>query len=282
VKWTAIVTASALPMISFTGLAHAGTSVPSVTQTSPITSTLLAGSSVPPISSNGATVSLAPSSGTSTPVTHHTYSKHTYPTPIPHTHTTQHRSAGHATTEQTPLKVPIHARGAESSTPLHKVKAVPQHRRTAQPAAPEPGGTFYDSATPQNIPPHAPMAAYADGGYAASPQEVAGHHVMWIDTNGSDPRANALDIEPGDATPQQAAVWVQEHNQVEPGVKPVLYMSRGQWPAVQASVSSLPRYEQNKVLYWVADPGGPAHLPGAWATQYQWDGNQYDVDAAAP
>jgi hypothetical protein len=165
------------------------------------------------------------------------------------------------------------------------VVRAPRPKPTVQPAAPEPSGTFYDATVPQNVPAHAPLATYADGPYAASPSEVSGHHVMWIDTDGSDPRANALDIEPGDATPTQAASWVEAHEKADPSTKPVLYMSQSNWGAVQASVSSLPSPVRAKVLYWVADPGGPKHLTGAWATQYNWpDGGNgpYDVDSASP
>ena len=65
---------------------------------------------------------------------------------------------------------------------------------------------IYDSVTPGSIPASQPAAVYADGAYAASAAQVSGHHsVLWIDTNGSDPAPNVLDVEPGDATPAGAA-----------------------------------------------------------------------------
>lgn len=71
---------------------------------------------------------------------------------------------------------------------------------------PAPPYIFYDSVTPTAIPRGQRVATYANGAYQASPASVAGRgRVLWIDTNGSDPWANALDVEPGDATPAGAA-----------------------------------------------------------------------------
>jgi hypothetical protein len=60
---------------------------------------------------------------------------------------------------------------------------------------------IYDSVTPTAIPAGRNVATYADGPYAASPSAVAGRgRVLWIDVNGTDLRADALDVEP--ATPR--------------------------------------------------------------------------------
>ncbi len=80
----------------------------------------------------------------------------------------------------------------------------------AAPSGPTKPYLVYDSVTPSSIPSNRVAAVYATGGFAASPSQVSGHpSVVWIDTNGSDPKASALDVEPGDATPSQAASWAR-------------------------------------------------------------------------
>jgi hypothetical protein len=143
---------------------------------------------------------------------------------------------------------------------------------------------IYDSVTPSSIPANQNAAVYANGAYAASPSQVAGHgnHVLWIDTNGSDPNANALDVEPGDATPAGAAAWVQAKLNANHNSVAIVYTMISQWQAVKDNVAALPQWMQSKVRYWIADPTGVDHvLPGANATQWYW-GNNYDITTANP
>jgi hypothetical protein len=141
----------------------------------------------------------------------------------------------------------------------------------------------YDSVTPTQIPAGARVATYADGGYAASPAAVAGRsHVTWIDTNASDPRAAALDVEPGDATPSQAAAWTWQKLHNAAGDLAIIYTMRSDWPATQAAIATLPAAMQHQVRWWIADPTGVPHIvPGASATQWYW-GQNYDISTAAP
>jgi hypothetical protein len=140
----------------------------------------------------------------------------------------------------------------------------------------------YDSVTPSQIPAGARVATYATGGYAVNPAAVAGRHVTWIDTNGSDPRAAALDVEPGDATPQQAAQWTWNKLHNAAGDIAIIYTYRAEWPATQAAIATLPQAMQHQVRYWIADPTGVNHIvPGAAATQWYW-GHSYDISTAAP
>ena len=126
------------------------------------------------------------------------------------------------------------------------------------------------------------MATYADGGYAVNPANVAGRHVTWIDTNGSDPKAAALDVEPGDATPQQAAAWTWNKLHDAAGQIAIIYTYRADWPAAQAAIASLPQAMQHQVRWWIADPTGVPHVvPGAQATQWYW-GHNYDISTALP
>ena len=146
------------------------------------------------------------------------------------------------------------------------------------------GGTnyeFYDSVTPSQIPAGHPVATYADGPYAAQPSQVSGKQVLWIDTNGSDPgRASVLDVEPGDATPTQAAQWVQQRETAHPGQLAVVYTMMSDWGAAQQAIHALPHAMQANVRWWIADPTGTPHIvPGATATQWYW-GSNYDISSA--
>jgi hypothetical protein len=141
---------------------------------------------------------------------------------------------------------------------------------------------IYDSVTPAQIPAGNEIATYADGGYAVSPSAVHGDHVLWIDTNGSDPRATALDVEPGDATPAGAAAWVKAKLTATPGATAIVYTMRSDWAAAKAAVNSLPDHMGNHVQWWIADPTGTPHIvPGAAATQWYW-GSNYDITSATP
>ena len=142
---------------------------------------------------------------------------------------------------------------------------------------------FYDSTTPSAIPAGQQAAVYSDGAYAAAPAQVAGHPgTLWIDTNGSNPSANALDVEPGDATPAQAGTWVAQKLTQTPGQVAIVYTMRSDWPAVQTAVGQLPPWMQSHVRWWIADPTGVPHMvPGASATQWDW-GQNYDTSTASP
>ena len=135
--------------------------------------------------------------------------------------------------------------------------------------------------TPGQIPAGHPIATYADGGYAVPHSQVQGKQTLWVDTNGSDPaHASVLDVEPGDATPQQAATWVQQRETAHPGQIAVVYTMRSDWAAAQQAVSALPHTMQANVRWWIADPTGVPHIvPGASATQWYW-GPSYDISSA--
>lgn len=162
-------------------------------------------------------------------------------------------------------------------TPVPPPAPVPPPPAVAVVAAPAPPMdspvTMYDSTTLSSIPAGAGfIAEYSNGSFAGQP--VPGKNIVWIDTNGSNPHANALDIEPGDASPGTAAGWV--HANSNPVV--ILYSSISTWDAVKASVATLSPQDQSRVRYWIADPTGVPHiLPGAAATQYQWNGNNWDA-----
>jgi hypothetical protein len=156
--------------------------------------------------------------------------------------------------------------------------------RHAKPAAAPPKPyLFYDSVLPAAIPAGQRVATYANGGYAVSPSEVAGRGpVLWIDTNGSDPQASALDVEPGDATPAGAAAWAKARLTADPKAVAIVYTMISEWQSVKDNVATLPSWMRARVRYWIADPTGVPHvLAGADATQWYW-GTNYDISTANP
>src|SRR5258706_6526981 len=92
---------------------------------------------------------------------------------------------------------------------------------------------------------------------------------MWIDTQATDPDASALDIEPGDAPPEQAATWAYQRLSKYPHGLARLYTSQSEWPAVQAAVATLPAKMRPHIPWWIADPPRvPPKGPGADATPW--------------
>jgi hypothetical protein len=156
---------------------------------------------------------------------------------------------------------------------------------TAAPASAPPPQPYqiYDSVTPQLIPAGQNVATYATGGYAVPASQVANRgNVLWIDTRGTDPGAQALDVEPGDATPSVAASWAYHKLSAAPGDVARVYTMISEWPAVKAAIATLPQQMQARVHYWIADPTGYNHVvPGSDATQWYW-GKSWDISTALP
>jgi len=185
---------------------------------------------------------------------------------------------------------PAAAKGQAAPARAARPQAAPARPAPAHPAAAHPAPAapvqpylIYDSVTPAAIPWGQQIATYADGGYAASGSAVTGRgSVLWIDTNGSDPRASVLDVEPGDATPAGAAQWVDQKLSGQPNGVAIVYTMLSEWQAVKDNVAGLPSWMQAKVRYWIADPTGVNHVvPGSNATQWYW-GNSYDITTANP
>jgi hypothetical protein len=172
------------------------------------------------------------------------------------------------------------ARSAAAVTTSAAVRHTPA-RHTAAPARPY---QMYDSVTPSAIPGGKAVATYADGPYAATRTQLTGRGpVTWIDTNGSDPRgASVLDVEPGDATPQQAATWAGQRLDDHPRGQAVIYTMLSDWTATKTAIAGLPAWQQHDIRYWIADPTGTPHLvPGSSATQWYW-GTSYDISTVSP
>ena len=177
------------------------------------------------------------------------------------------------------------ARGAHLTVKVAPKAGRPTQHRAAPkaPAMPARPYRMYDSVTPSAIPAHQAGAVYSTGAYSASPAQVS-HlgHALWIDTTGHNYSASVLDVEPGDATPAQAASWAFHRLQANHHALARIYTMRSQWPAAQAAVRGLPGWMQSQIRWWIADPTGVPHIvPGASATQWYW-GSSYDLSLVKP
>jgi hypothetical protein len=186
---------------------------------------------------------------------------------------TSQRQAGSSPPEQSARPV--------AAAPPHPAAPAPSPAAPAEPAQPY---LIYDSVTPGAIPPGHMIATYATGNEPTTAAAVTGRGpVLWIDVTGTDYAASALDVEPGNVGPAQAAVWAQQRLTLYPDAIAHIYTFEAEWPAVQAAVAAtVPPSMQSRVHWWIADPTGVPHMvPGAQATQWYW-GPGYDISTAMP
>jgi hypothetical protein len=207
------------------------------------------------------------------------------PAPAPQAATAVATKAAEAATAQAAASKVAAAKAAAARSAAAKAaaaRAAAAQAAAAKASAAKPY-TIYDSVEPGSLPAGQSAAAYATGSYAEQPSQVRGHRsLLWIDTNGSDPGANVLDVEPGDATPAAAASWAQQRLSSHKTSTAIIYTMRSEWQQVKENVAHLPSWMQAKVKYWIADPTGVPHvLPGASATQWYW-GSHYDITTANP
>lgn len=156
----------------------------------------------------------------------------------------------------------------------------------APPAPPAPAKPYliYDSTTPTNIPARQQVVAtYDDGPHPTSPSLVTGRKsVMWISITGHDYGASVVDVEPGNATPAEAASWAWHKLKSSPDAVARIYTMLAEWPAVRAAVASFPAPMRARIHWWIANPTGQPHIvPGSDATQWYW-GPSYDITTASP
>lgn len=76
------------------------------------------------------------------------------------------------------------------------------------------------------------VLVYVNGAFAASPAAVAarfpGIPVCWMDVLGTDPHADALDVEPGDASVLTAVSWAKARLALKPAYPGILYTDRAE------------------------------------------------------
>jgi hypothetical protein len=144
--------------------------------------------------------------------------------------------------------------------------------------------TMYDGVDAGTVPAGAEIyAGYVDGqwqSYDALVSKFPGALHVSICVTASD-SARALDVESGDATPEEAPAWAAAQRKGG-NPYPVVYMDEANWPAVKAAFSD---QGVPAPLYWVAayvnDPStAPAIPAGAIAIQY-YDYGGYDASVAA-
>lgn len=79
---------------------------------------------------------------------------------------------------------------------------------------------------------------------------------------------HVLDVEPGDATPEQAPGWAAQRR-ADGFAYPTIYCNRSTWPAVKAAFAA---QGVAAPLYWIATASGRPEIPdGAIAAQYLLD-----------
>jgi hypothetical protein len=196
---------------------------------------------------------------------------------------------------QTLLEIAILAAGAVGrdlappntsavKTAVQKITNVVKVRR-APPAAPTGFFTMYDAVTVANIPADAhAIAGYTDGLYR-NVQEIRrrfGGRMVFTISVSSTGFGDCLDVENGDATPAQAAVWVRERLRAGQW-RPCIYASRSNMPAVWAELQHA-GVQRDQVRLWVADWTGEPHIPAGYdACQYHGGTTvPYDISLCNP
>ena len=141
---------------------------------------------------------------------------------------------------------------------------------------------MYDGVDAGRLPTDAQLVAgYVDGLYAWSaanwarfPSSVKVRIAVFSSTNDGE----VLDVEQGDATPDQSVDWVLMRRRA--GTDPTVYMNSSTWPSVRTAFNDRGVAEPH---YWVAQYDGVASLPaGAVAKQYYNDNQAgYDLSVVA-
>jgi hypothetical protein len=149
--------------------------------------------------------------------------------------------------------------------------------------------TMYDSTNPNDIPTNVQLVAgYVSGPYAwpaSAWARFSGIPQVRIATQAAHNVGNCLDVERGDATPEQAPGWVMRRRAA--GVDPTVYCNElNSWPAVRAAFRAQGVPEPH---YWVSrySMALEGQVPaGAVARQYAdpavHGGGHYDLSAVLP
>lgn len=143
---------------------------------------------------------------------------------------------------------------------------------------------MFDGITPSAVPGGAAAyAGYVNGKWQSfeplKAQYPGALHVSIAVNVSAD--ARVLDVETGDATPEQAPGWATRQRQGG-NPYPVIYMNESTWPAVRQAFAD---QKVEPPLYWVAAyVSDPSHVPpipvGAIAIQY-YDFGGYDASSIA-
>jgi hypothetical protein len=147
--------------------------------------------------------------------------------------------------------------------------------------------TMYDAVTASNILRHNPRPALV-AGYVDKIRLEPWSGDDWalfpaarkvtIVKKASTRDGHVLDVEIGDATPDQAPSWAAQRRR-DGFAYPVIYCNRSTWPLVKQAFA-----DQNVAppLYWIATASGQPVIPdGAIAAQYLLDYQGVDVSVVA-
>jgi hypothetical protein len=96
------------------------------------------------------------------------------------------------------------------------------------------------------------QAGYVNGRYAWKSR----HPDVWIDVNGSDPRAHVVDCENGDATPDQTVPWAKEHNALKTEFPAVIYCDRSNLTPVFNAMNGAGLKVARDFFLWIATLDG--------------------------
>lgn len=105
--------------------------------------------------------------------------------------------------------------------------------------------------------------------YADSSQRCGGTDVK-IDVAGVHPEGDVLDVEQGDATPDQAPGWVKSHNATHPAYPGIIYCNRGTITAVANALAAANLQVVRDYRWWIATLDGTervADMTGVTAIQ---------------
>lgn len=141
---------------------------------------------------------------------------------------------------------------------------------------------MYDSVTAVDIPADAPaVAGYVNGKYTWSDSDWRrfATPLKLMITISADMHGDVLDVETGDATPDQAVNWVRQ-SRADGNPYPGVYCNSNLWPTVKAAFGA---HQVAQPWYWIADYDGLATIPdGALAKQYRnppTSGGHFDISA---
>lgn len=130
--------------------------------------------------------------------------------------------------------------------------------------------TMGDAVAWMNIPRTADIiAVYRNGNWPAKPEDVNAYFPLtkyvhvWIDVNGSCPEsAQVLDVEKGDATPQQAPGWIQARRKVVHTSLPTVYCDRSNLIGVQAECAAAGLKSGRDYQLWISTLDGSEDFQG--------------------
>lgn len=128
------------------------------------------------------------------------------------------------------------------------------------------------------------VAGYTNGHYAWKTTDWAKFKVphVTIDVSGSNPLADVLDVEPGDATVQGAVRWVRAKLATKPAYPPILYVSRAQITPLFNALKAAGYHVGTHFRLWIATLDGTKTVKDmTGVTAVQWasakiTGHHYD------